>query len=142
MGQRRKSRFRLVPPEYEHAPMDKADLADQIAAQRLRLVHGASGGRERSPERKSSFEVAGVVSQNRPRGFPRSYIMRLLMHQPKQTLLVGAGVVFVLPWLLKKVGSKRLIQSLNVVSPLLMAYLNSRESGDDTDERSEIVKKG
>lgn len=137
MAQRRKTRFRLVPPEYESTPMDKADLADRITAQRQRLVQGTRGARKNDTYRKSVFQLseqADQTSQNESQQFPRSHTMRFLIQQPKLTLLAGIGIAFALPWLLKRVGSKRMIQGFNIMSPLLMAYLNRQQNDTFPDE--------
>lgn len=144
MAQRRKTRFRLVPPEYESTPIDKADLADRITAQRQRLVQGTRDTGKSSNNRKPFFQLTEQAEQtghNEFQNYPRSHTMRLLTQQPKLTLIAGVGIAFALPWLLKKVGSKRMLQGLNVVSPLLMAYLNSRQNDIFSDEDSEPVKK-
>lgn len=144
MAQRRKTRFRLVPPEYESTPMDKADLADRITAQRQRLVQGTRGARKDGNHRKTLFQLseqADQTGQNEFQQFPRSHTMRFLMQQPKLTLFAGIGIAFALPWLLKRVGSKRMIQGFNVMSPLLMAYLNRRQNDIFSDEESEPVDK-
>lgn len=130
----RKTRYHVIPPEYIKVPEGKEALAQRIAAQRQRLIG------ERQEHRQESLNHSGHSARQDPllalafaavESVP-VHAVELVKKRPVLSLLIGAGALVAVSLVIRRIGTKRLMRGVNVLSPFLIDYLGSRYlRGDD-----------
>ncbi|MGL4666416.1 MAG: hypothetical protein ACRCWR_00615, partial [Saezia sp.] len=90
----KKTRYRLIPPEYDKIPEGKGALAARIAAQRERLIEERHQRREDA--QVSAGEEQGHSLMPLVATFAASapiYAAEFVKSKPKTSLLIGAGIL-------------------------------------------------